>query len=211
MAQKKGFNDGAYGRVMLRAGDFARRVGEGTIPEERAMLGIQMLSEGNSVEQVASDSRLPSVDGLKRLVLEPDRPLKSWQQLLGIRALDWISDNELFTEPERCEIGLSEIWYDIEKPGRLIYSPEAINLLADRDLRGFTARMNFALAKEERDMVMASGMLVATSSTRRGSSNNLRLPYLEVDVGPRLCANVCWNDGSLWHERCGFPGFRKFK
>ncbi len=208
MAQKRGNNDGAYGRVMMRAGDLARRVGEGTVPEERALHGIQMLSEGASVQKVASDPRLLSVEGLKRLMLEPDRPLDSWREVLGIEKRDWIDDIGLFAEPEQCEVGLSEIWYYIEKPGCVIWSLEASNRLLDRDLRGFTMRMNFALAKAERDMIMASGSLVALSSARHGSKDRLFVPCLGA-FGVRLSASVYWYGGGVWSEGCEFPGFRK--
>ncbi len=210
MSQKKGHDDGAFGRVLLRGVDLARRVAEGTIPEGRALLGIQMLSEGATPEAIKIDPRLPSVDGLKRLVLEPDRPLNSWREILKIETRDWSDDIEvLFGEPEPWERELSEVWYGLEKPGRNTYSIEAANLLFSLGLHGFSQRMGFALAKAEPELVREAPMPLI-GSARQDSSGNLREPFLGVRGG-RLCALVSWDDSGYWDGRCVFAGFRKFQ
>lgn len=208
MTRRKGFNVGEYGEAMLSAQDLARRVGEGSLSLDRVKIGIQMLSEGGDPDVIKVNPSLPTADGLKRLVLEPDRPLDSWREVLKIEKRDWSDDIQTyFGEPEPWEVGLSEVWYDVEAPDQAIWSLEASNRLSGRGLHGFTQRMGFALAKAEPKLVRKASMALI-GSARPGSVHNLLLPYFSLDGG-RLCARVAWNGNGSWGYGLVFPGFRK--
>jgi hypothetical protein len=205
------FDVAGYGDVMLSAQDLARRVGEGSLPLDRVKIGIQMLSEGGDPSVIKANSNLLSVNGLKRLTLEPDRPLDSWRKVLQIERRDWSDDMQTyFDEPEPWEKGLSEVWYDVEAPSQSTGSLEASNLLFGRGLHGFRAREGGArtcsqgsdgadrfdssgLRPQAPRAVLLPGRRAACDlARRRPLEQGFRVPGLQVlELCPRtLCASI---------------------
>lgn len=207
---RKCVTDEQFGQLSRRADEVKRRVDEGTVPFDRAMKGLQFITESKDLLTLGNSARvIAELDGFKHLTLDPERPLESWRQILEIEIRDWSNQLALrFGKPEAWETGLSEIFYAFETPNRGAWTLEMFGEMMVRGTLPFSLRMGLALATEDKRAGL-DYRIPLIGSALQFSDGSRNVPCLN-QYGGRRAVEVHSCGISQWSRDCRFPGFRKF-